>query len=153
MGKFFETKIRHTSLTFSPFTSEQMSRFGEIAVSSIRSRINLGLTVTDSIAPPLVEHYARRKIIRGRNPIRDWMFRGATMGALQVKAASEDRVTIGFTTTQSNQIVAAQQRRAKQWGVSPKDWEKVVAAVRGAYLGQFQWQGKRLNRALDKLIA
>jgi hypothetical protein len=152
-GQFFQTRIRHSTLTFSPFTSEQMSRFGEIFVDSARSRIRLGLTAADTIAPPLTPKYAARKASRGRQPIRDWMFRGATMAALQVKSASEDRATCGFTTVQANQIVSAQQRRSIQWGASPKDMEKVYAAVRAELLGQVQWQGRRMNMALQKLVA
>jgi hypothetical protein len=150
---FFVTKIRHSTLTWSPFTAEQMRGFGEVFVESAILRIRSATTATDSPAPPLALKYARRKSTRGLQPIRDWMFRGATLRALQVKAASEDRATCGFTTQQAVQIVSAQQRRAVQWGVSPKDLEKVYAVVREQLLGQVMWQSRRMNRALDKLVA
>lgn len=152
-GQFFVTKIRHATLTWSPFTAEQMRGFGEIFVDSAILRIRSATTAADTPAPPLVPKYAQRKLSRGRQPIRDWMFRGATLAALQVKSASEDRATCGFTTQQAVQIVAAQQRRAVQWGASPKDMEKVYAAVREQLLGQVMWQGRRMFRALDKLVA
>jgi hypothetical protein len=151
--RFFVTKIRRASLTFSPFTAEQMRGFGEIFVESAILRIRSATTAADSPAPPLVPKYAQRKLTRNRQPIRDWMFRSATLAALQVKSASEDRATCGFTTQQAVQIVAAQQRRAIQWGASPKDMAKVYAAVREQLLGQVMWQSRRMNRKLDALVA
>ena len=136
-GQFFVTKIRHATLTWSPFTAEQMRGFGEIFVDSAILRIRSATTAADTPAPPLVPKYAQRKLSRGRQPIRDWMFRGATLAALQVKSASEDRATCGFTTQQAVQIVAAQQRRDRRWSAAKRHIDDVEA---GSRLEQFQGQ-------------
>jgi hypothetical protein len=131
MPAIFTTKIVHRQITLSPFSAQQMSDIGSVVLnSSIIPRIRRAETVADAPAPPLVARYAKRKIARGRAPIRDWYWRGLTLGSLKVKSASEDRVTIGPVNGQAQTILAAQNRRARQWGVSPKDYEALNAAVR-----------------------
>jgi hypothetical protein len=130
MASFFTTKITHARLTFSPFSSEQMANLGQLMVDTITKRIRFATDANDNRAKDLVPRYADRKIRRGRAPIRDWTWRGATLGSFKVLRASEDRVTIGFTTAQANQIVATQNARVKMFGNSPKDLDTLHAAVR-----------------------
>lgn len=128
-SRLFQTKIVHHELTLSPFSSEQMADIGTVVLRSITDRIREAKDVTDSPAKPLVERYARRKIQRGRAPVRDWLWRGLTLGSLKVKRASQDMVTIGPVNTQAEMIVATQNARQKQWGFSPKDNEAMRAVV------------------------
>lgn len=107
-----------------------MSNIGSTALDSIIDRIRNGLDTSDGPAPPLSANYAKRKIGRNRSPIRDWNWRGATLRSAKVKVASEDSVTLGFTTAESNMIATINNRRAKQWGVSPRDQEAIFASVR-----------------------
>jgi nucleoside diphosphate kinase len=54
------------------------------------------------------------------------------MRSLKVKAVSENRVTIGFVDPQADAIAHYNNRREKQFGVSPKDrmaLGKIVMAV------------------------
>lgn len=121
------------TLTWSPFSAEQMSQIGTVWLDATLSRIRRGVDATDSQAKPLTKRYARLKLTRGRAPIRDWQWRtptGVTLAAAKVKMASQDRVTIGFISAQANQIAAAQNRICKMWGVSPHDMEAVQAAIR-----------------------
>jgi hypothetical protein len=126
----FTTKITRSTFTLSPFTSEQMAEIGTVMLDTKKERISRGIGSNDQPAKPLVERYARRKIQRGRAPIRDWFWRGLTMGSLKVKQASENRVTIGPVNTQADQIMTAQRRMSEMWSDSDKDREALGAIVR-----------------------
>lgn len=132
----FQTKITRATLTLSPFSSEQMAGIGQAVITKTSDRISQGLDVTDSPAPPLKESYAKRKILHNRAPLRDWNFSGITMKSLKVKNANENKVTIGFITEKADQIVTAQNRRSKQWGLSPSDEKALHEAVRQTLLQQ-----------------
>jgi hypothetical protein len=105
--------------------------------------------VTDSPAKPLVPKYAAEKLKRGRRDIRDWTWRGLTLGSAKVKIASEDRATIGFVNTQADQIATAQNRRCPQWGMSPKDTEAMYASMSSLLRGE-RMAGQRSMINVDK---
>ena len=126
----FVTRIVRSTFTLSPFTSEQMSEIGTVMLDAKKERISRGIDSRDQPAKPLVERYARRKILKGRAPIRDWFWRGLTMGSLKVKAASENKVTIGPVNVQADQIMTAQRRMVEMWSDSDKDREALAAIVR-----------------------
>ena len=129
MSRAFITKIVHAKLTLSPFSAEQMADIGNVVLNDIQDRIKQAKDVTDSPAKPLVERYARRKILRGRAPVRDLTWRGVTMASLKVKRASEDMVTLGPVNPQADQIITANNRRSKQWGMSPKNFATLRAVL------------------------
>lgn len=126
----FQTKVTHVRFTLSPFSSEQMADIGRVMVGVKLSRIKQGVNSADAPAKPLVERYAKRKIAYNRDPIRNWTWRGLTLGSAKVIAANEDRVTIGFMNPQADQIVTVQRRREEQWADSPRDIEALHEAVR-----------------------
>jgi hypothetical protein len=142
---FFETKIRHATLTFSPFSSESMMTIGQVVLDHIRERIQSVQDVTDSRAKPLKETYAEEKR-KGRYvamggarkytglPYRDWTLRGRTLQSCKVKSASEDRVTIGPTLAETTMIILVRNRLDHMWGMSPSDYEALYAAVRQTLL-------------------
>src|SRR5882724_468119 len=133
MAAAFQTRIRHIKISLSPFSAEQMSNIASVTLnSSILPRIRQGINAADSRAKPLTVKYAATKSAGRRvansgprkfsgQPIRDWTLRGWTLASAKVKVASEDRATIGFITPQANQIVTANNRIDKLWGVSPND--------------------------------
>ena len=132
---FFTTRIRHSRLTLSPFSSEQMADIGEDVIGSIVGRISEAKDANDNPAKPLSERYAKYKSGStnknpGRAPVRDWTLRGKTLSSIRVKVASEDRCTIGPTDEQSAMIISVQDARSHQWGVSPADESALVAATR-----------------------
>ena len=141
----FQARITHATLTFSPFTSETMMTIGQTVLDHIKARIQSVQDVTDSQAKPLKETYAEEKR-RGRYvalggpkkysglPVRDWTLRGRTMQSLKVKAASEERVTIGPTSQETTMIVLARNRKDKMWGISPSDQDALHAAIRTVLL-------------------
>lgn len=129
MAAIFQTRIRHIKLTLSPFSSEQMSNIGSVYLDAMLTRIKSGTGADDTPAPPLNERYAHRKMIRNRAPIRDWTYRGLTLRSAKVKVASENKVTLGFISAQADMIAGVNNRRFKQWGVSPRDAEAGHAAI------------------------
>lgn len=126
----FTSKIVHRELTLSPFSAEQMMTIGQVMVDTKIDRISRAIDSRDSPAVALTDRYAKRKVQRGRNPVRDWTWRGLTMGSFKVKSASEDSVTIGFVNSQADQIVTKQRRRCEMLSDSPKDTEALHAVVK-----------------------
>ena len=130
MAATWVCKLSHARLTLSPFSSEQMMQIGEIVLRAKQSRISQALDSNDSPAKALVDRYARRKITRGRAPVRDWNFRGVTMRSVKVKSANENRVIVGPTTEEAVMILTAQRRLCEMWSDSPRDTEALHAIVR-----------------------
>jgi hypothetical protein len=128
----FTTKLIHRELTLSPFSSQQMMDIGQIMVNAKSDRISRAVDSTDSPALALADRYAKRKLSRGRAPVRDWNWRGLTMRSLKVKSASEDHVTIGFVNAEADQIVTVQRRRCEMFSDSPRDTAALTAAVRAS---------------------
>jgi len=132
---FFETKISHVRFTMSPFTSDQMAAVGQATLDSILDRISKAQASDDTPARPLVPVYARRKIQRGRAPVRDWFWRGLTTRSMKVKRASEDEVVLGPVNEQAYVIIKAQNAKDIRaggkalWGASPHDQEAMQAAL------------------------
>ncbi len=110
-----------------PFTAEDMLAIGNVVRDSIAARIGKGLNAEDAPAKPLKpgrngkRGYPDYKVARGLQPFRDWFWTGRTMRSLKAKAASENRVTIGFVDSNADRIAHVNNLREKQFGVSPKD--------------------------------
>ena len=142
---FFETRIRHSTLTFSPFSSESMATIGQVVLDHIRDRIQSAQDVNDSHSKPLKESYAEEKR-RGRRvalggarkytglPVRDWTLRGRTMVSLKVKTASEDRVTIGPTLPETAMIISVRNKVDHMWGMAPSDYQAMYAVIRATLI-------------------
>lgn len=111
-----------------------MLSFGESLNTSIRDRITAGFTVDDSAAPPLKPGYAKFKARRGGSNIRDWRLTGRTMRSMRVLKANERRAEIGFTDSETNKRAAINNRRSRQFGVSPKDREMIARVISRARL-------------------
>jgi hypothetical protein len=156
---FFETRITHSRLVFSPFTSESMVTIGQVTLDHIKERIQSVADVTDSRAKPLKETYAEEKR-KGRYvalggptkfrgvPYRDWTLRGRTLQSLKVKVASEDRVTIGPTLPETSMIILVRNRVDHMWGLSPSDYEALWAVIRATLI---QTKSVRVVRGIAKV--
>jgi hypothetical protein len=99
--------------------------------------------IYDQAAAPLKpglpgrRRYPDYKAARGLQPIRDWTWSGHTLRGLKVLTANENRAAIGFLDESlpgrrltASQIAAFNNRREAQWGVSPRDRQAVLAALR-----------------------
>ena len=126
----FTAKIRHLEFTFSPFTTSQMEQIGTLMLNAKKARISRAVNSQDLPAKPLVNRYAKEKIKRGRAPIRDWMWRGLTMGSFRVKRVDEEKVVIGFVNAESDKIVTMQRRKEEMLSDSPRDTAALHAVTK-----------------------
>jgi hypothetical protein len=135
----FETRIQEIKLTMSPFSSAEMAKIGEVVLDHMVARIKSVKDVTDSPARPLKPTYAEEKkrgrrvalstgTFRGQG-VRDWTLRGRTLSSCKVKYASQERVTIGPTSEESNKIITGRNNLDKMWGLSPTDEEALHAVI------------------------
>ena len=126
---------------YSPYTATEMQGFGQVLAESIRARIQSGQNIYDQAAAPLKPGQSGRrgypdyKAARGLRPVRDWTWSGHTLRCLKVLTANENRAAIGFLdealpgrSQTASQIAFYNNRRERQWGVSPHDREAVLAA-------------------------
>lgn len=150
----FKTQMRGLRLTSVPFPAERMRVIAENLLAKITQRISQGMDVHDSPAPPLTPKYAKFKVERARRPNkRDWYLTGITLRHLRVKSARPNRAVIGFlpgvrryalksklgakTQPIENRsvpislVVTKNQRRCRQWGVSPSDEAVLINSIQG----------------------
>ena len=138
----FQTVVRKARFVYSPYTSEEMQGFAQILADAIKKRIQSGLNIYDqpaaSLKPGKSGHrgYPDYKSARGIDPIRNWTWTGHTLRCLKVLSVNENRAAIGFLdetfpgrSKTANQIAFYNNRRERQWGVSPGDRAIVIAAM------------------------
>lgn len=138
----FQTVIRKARFVYSPYTAQGMQGFADVLATAIRSRIQSGQNIYDQAAAPLKPGQSGRrgypdfKTARGIEPIRNWTWTGHTLRCLKVLSVNENRAAIGFLdeafpgrSQTASQIAFFNNRRERQWGVSPRDREIVIAAI------------------------
>jgi hypothetical protein len=139
----FQTVIRRARFVYSAYTAYEMQGFAQVLAYAIRARIQSGQNIYDQPATPLKpgtsgrRGYPDYKSARGLKPVRDWTWSGHTLRCLKVITANENRAAIGFLDEAmpgrrqtASQIAFYNNLRERQWGVSPRDREAVVAAIR-----------------------
>jgi hypothetical protein len=116
---------------------------GRLIGESIKPRIQAALDVKDNPAPPLkrprgpagsavsLESIGRRlsykgypdyKVrVHGGKPIRDWTRTGQLMDNLKAKKSSRNKATIGWTRPDMERRASYNNRRWRQFGMSPRD--------------------------------
>jgi hypothetical protein len=113
-----------------------MLTIGNVVVDSIKDRLHNGLNIRDETAKPLKpgrngkRGYPDYKASRGLQPFRDWFWTGRTLRSLKVKEVNENRCVIGFIDPNADLIAHVNNLREKAFGISPKDHQAMVAAVR-----------------------
>jgi hypothetical protein len=116
----FETKIRKARFQYAGYSPQQMTQIGsDLIQQGLIPRILHGGDVYDQPAPPLSEKYRRRKLLAGKSPIRDWSLSGRTLRSLKVLVAGPNKAILGFTDAVSNLRAVINNRRHRQFGVSP----------------------------------
>ena len=122
-----------------------MQGFAQVLADAIRARIQSGQNIYDQAAAPLkpgkpgYRGYPDYKSARGLQAIRDWTWSGHTLRCLKVLTANENRAAIGFLDEAApwrkqtaSQIAFYNNLRERQWGVSPRDRQALIAAILGA---------------------
>lgn len=144
----FRPKITRARFVVSPFTAQQMVEIGNACVDSIKARLERAENVYDQPAPPLSmryrENWRAHKLVsfgadRGYRAykarkappaIRNWKLTGRTLRGMRVLRANENRVVIGFSDPVAGMRAAINNRRERQFGVSPANWRDILRAVR-----------------------
>ncbi len=86
-------KFRVEALDFTP---GEMRELGDLTASTLKNRLDVGLNRFDEKMPPLTKSYRKRKVKRGRKPIRDLLFSGSMRTATRVKEATGQLVTVSI---------------------------------------------------------
>jgi hypothetical protein len=150
----FQTVRRRARFAYYGLSSDAMQRIAETTRGSVISRIQRGETVNDSPARPLSMKYKERwenhrlvsmgadrgyraqKQRKGGRPIRDWTYTGHTLRCLKVAWVTANRAAISFLNViapwrriSAAKIAAIRNADERQFGVSPKDRQNMMAAV------------------------
>ena len=139
----FQTVTRRARFVYSSYTAQEMQGFAQVLADTIRARIQSGQNIYDQPAAPLKpgkpgrRGYPDYKVARGLQPIRDWTWSGHTLRCLKVLTVNENRAVIGFLDEAmpgrkqtASQIAFYNNLRERQWGVSPRDREALLAVMR-----------------------
>ncbi len=135
----FKTQITRARFVVSPFTAEQMVEIGQLCVDSIKARLARAENVYDQPAAPLKERrpgrgYKSYKSRKAPPAVRNWKLTGRTLRAMRVLRAKENRAVIGFSDPVAAMRAAINNRRERQFGVSPANWRDILAAVKAIRL-------------------
>lgn len=138
----FQTVVRKARFVYSPYSSEEMNGFAQILAGAIKKRIQSGQNIYDQPAASLKpgqggrKGYPDNKSARGIDPIRNWTWTGHTLRCLKVLSVNENKAVIGFLdeafpgrSQTAAQIAFWNNRRERQWGVSPRDRVIVLKAM------------------------
>jgi len=131
----FKTKVSRARFVVSPFTAQQMVEIGQVAVDSIKARLARAENIYDQPAKLLSEGrrgtgYRRYKSRNAPPAMRNWRRTGRTLCGMNVLRANENRAVIGFSDPVAAMRAAVNQRRERQFGLSPANWKDILAAVR-----------------------
>lgn len=132
MPKPFKTVLKRARIGTPGFTADTMARFGNLLNNSIRDRFNHALDIYDNAAKPLNEQYAKYKV-NGKyhgEPIRNLRLTGRLQRSMKVLSASHNRARLGFSDPVSDTRMTLNQRRSNMYGVSPRDEQVLMKAVR-----------------------
>ena len=129
----FQTKIRRARFVVVGYSPEQMLVPGNALRDSIEQRILRAEDAYDAPAKPLSSKgkyggYAAWKAKKAPPAERNWKFRGRTLRSMKVLAVAANRAVIGFTDPESNRVAYYNNRRVRQFGVSPRNRQAVALA-------------------------
>jgi len=106
-----------------------MLHLGNVTLRSIQARLDKGQTIYDTASPPLKESYMRRKERYAGTNLRDLRLTGRTRRSMKVIEAGLNYCVIGFTDAEAANRVRWNQRRSRQWGISPANEKALALAV------------------------
>jgi len=146
----YQTVVQKARFNHTGFDVEHMQRIAENVRTSIHKRITSGTNVYDLPAKPLMRHppvkegkrergYGVHKQQKMGKAIRDWVYSGHTMRMLKVLSVSVNKAVIGFLneirpgrSISASQIAWLNNRRDRQWGISPQDRNVIRASFEWA---------------------
>jgi len=119
---FFGGAFQSVRFVFVGYDQTQMRAIGDgFLKNSILPRIRNGLNVYDQPARALSPGYLKQKLKAGGKPIRDWNLTGRLMRSTRVTTARDNYAVLGATDAAINDRLFYNNRRERQFGVSPND--------------------------------
>jgi hypothetical protein len=119
--RFFQAEIKRARVTVSGMTTADMWEIGDKFNTKMKQRILAAKTIDDVDARPLSEKYKIRKIKKTPFPYRNLYYSGDMLRAMRVVSVDQNTARIFFSYGPMAQRMAYNQRRSRQWGVSPSD--------------------------------
>jgi len=132
MASRFQPVVRRARFAAPGFSADQMLTFGQALAADVKARILLAQDVNDQPAPTLKPGYAKFKNRKYPPAIRNWQLTGRTLRGLRCLRASQNLAIIGFSDPVAAQRAAINNRRALQFGVSPKNRENIRRVIQQA---------------------
>lgn len=125
----FQPVIRQARFDAPGISPQGMLTIGHALNNSIAARMDKGLDVFDATTAPLTTKYQARKRIKGGSGLRDMKFTGRTRRGMQPLSAAQNVCVIGFSDPVAQERMKINNRRYRQYGVSPSDSRVVLSAV------------------------
>jgi hypothetical protein len=123
----FEIQVKsRPSIEAPTFSAEQMRQIGEHAIQVMKNRLHAGVDVLDQPARPLGEKYAKRKARLGKQPIRDILLTGNTLGSVQVTESGEGHVKVSIKGATPFRKAIFNQNQDPWFGLSDTDDERLL---------------------------
>lgn len=146
MGMFKVTIKRSVRIQAPLISRPQRVFLGNLALGSVRGRIQKATDANDQPAKPLsairprhggASYVVQKQKRTGRRPVRDWNLTGALMQSFRVTIATAKRIVISPTDDQKVKL-AGNQAICEMFAFSPKDAAVTQAAVIDAYVDMAQ---------------
>lgn len=119
-------KVRPKAVGYSPYA---MLQIGEAARQSIFQRLDRAQDQFDQPAPPLSAKYAGWKGRKYGSSVRDLRATGRTRRGIRVKEAGLNYVKIGPIDPVAEDRLRMNNRRSRQWALSPNDYRAIHQKV------------------------
>lgn len=119
------TRARFDAPGFSP---EQMIQLADALNKSIQARMDRGQDIYDAAAPPLSPNYAKFKAKRYGSTLRDLKATGRTRRGMRTTKAGQNTATLGFVDPIALLRVKFNNKRSRQWGISPRNQQELYKA-------------------------
>lgn len=118
----FETAVKKKRFHVGGFSPAAMQEVSDgLLLDGIKPRLAKALDAYDSPAPPLKPSTAKGKARRGRPALRDWWKTGRTIRSMKTLEVAANRAVLGFTDSVTSLRAFFNNRRWRQFGVSPND--------------------------------
>jgi hypothetical protein len=103
------------------FSADQMHAIADYGIEVMKDRLHRGVNVFDQPAKPLGEKYARRKSRLGKQPVRDMLLTGNTVGSIQTLEFSANHAKISIKGSTPYQKALFNQNIDPEFGLSDND--------------------------------
>lgn len=125
----FQPVMKRARVGTPGFSADSMLRFAGELNSSITQRLDRAQDIHDGSALALTERYAKYKLKKLGSAIRDLRMTGRTRRGMRPLSASQNKAVIGFSDPVAMNRVQVNNRRVRQYGVSPVNREHLYNVV------------------------